>query len=80
MSPLSPAASDDDLEIPAALDRRPLSAQDKDDLADVMAQWDQAKGLKTALTKGSDVVRERFFGEVRRWLSSLRAKPGAGLQ
>jgi hypothetical protein len=79
-SPVRSAPNDDDLEIPAMLDRRPLSAQDKDDLADVMAQWDQAKGLKTALTKGSDVVRERFFGEVRRWLSSLRAKPGAGLQ
>jgi ParB-like chromosome segregation protein Spo0J len=73
------SAPADDLEIPAMFDRRPLSTQNKVALAHVMAEWDQAKGLKTALTKGSDVVRERFLAEVRRWLNSLRAQPAAGL-
>ena len=79
MSPVRSAPNDDDLEIPAMLDRRPLSPQDKKDQADVIAEWERAKELKTALTKASDVVRERFFGEVRRWLSSLRTNPGARL-
>jgi ParB/RepB/Spo0J family partition protein len=79
MSPVRSASNNDDLDIPAMFDRRPLSAQENEHLADVMAKWSQAKALKIALTNGSDLVRERFFSELRRWLSSLRTNPGAGL-
>jgi hypothetical protein len=79
MSPVRSAPNNDDLDIPAMFDRRPLSAQENKHLADVMAKWSQAKALKIALTNGSDLVRERFLSELRRWLSSLRTNPGAGL-
>jgi hypothetical protein len=76
----SPASAPTEFgDIPAFVDQGPLSAQDKNDLADVIAAWNQSEELKTALTKASDVVRERFFGEVRQWLGGWHAKPGAGL-
>ena len=79
-SPLRSAPSDDDLEIPAMLDRRPLSPQDKKDQADVIAGVGASEGIENRLDQGvrtlsTSVSSARYGGG----LSSLRTKPGARL-
>jgi hypothetical protein len=64
-SPLSPVA-DDDLEIPAALDRRPLSGEDQAMLTALINAWNNATELQRAFAHASAVVRERFIAEVVR--------------
>jgi Bifunctional DNA primase/polymerase, N-terminal/ParB-like nuclease domain len=65
-SPLSPAASDDDLEMPATLDRRPLSGEDQAMLTALISAWKNAPELQRAFANASAVVRERFIAEVVR--------------
>jgi ParB/RepB/Spo0J family partition protein len=65
-SSLSPGASDDDLEIPAALNRRPLSVEDQAMLTSLISAWSNAPELQRLVAKASAVVRERFIAEILR--------------
>jgi hypothetical protein len=65
-SPLSPTASDHDLEIPAALDRRPLAGEDQAMLTALINAWKNAPELQRAFANAPAVVRERFIAEVLR--------------
>jgi hypothetical protein len=63
---VSSAPSDDDLEIPAMLDRRPLSVEDQAVLTSLVAAWNNAPELQRAFDNAPAVVRERFIAAVLR--------------
>ena len=60
------APSDDDLEIPAMFDRRPLSVEDQAMLTALVSAWNNAPELQRLVANASAVVRERFIAEMLR--------------
>jgi ParB-like chromosome segregation protein Spo0J len=56
---------DDDLEIPAYLDRRPLTAEQEESLSALMAAWANDHKLKALFAVACAIVRERFIAWMR---------------
>jgi hypothetical protein len=59
-----PTHGDDDLDVPAYLDRRPLSTEEEETLAALLAVWDRE--LKKMVAAAPAIVRERFRATILR--------------
>jgi ParB/RepB/Spo0J family partition protein len=71
--PSMPMHGDDDLVIPPYLDRRPLSTEEDETLAALVAMWD--RDLKERLAAATAIIRERFFTIV--WRAAEDAHDGS---
>jgi hypothetical protein len=62
-----------DLEIPPALDRRPLGSEDQLKFDVAMTAWESSTELRAALVSASPVVLERFIAAFREEIASARS-------
>lgn len=64
-----PTHGDDDLDIPPFLDRRPLSTEEEETLAALLAVWDRE--LKKPVATATAIIRERFFTTILRTVDDV---------
>jgi hypothetical protein len=74
--PSAPTHGDDDLDIPPFLDRRPLSTEEEETLAALLAVWD--RDLKKRVAAATAIIRERFFTAIRRTVTDEHDSPATG--
>jgi hypothetical protein len=72
--PSVPTRGDNDLDIPPFLDRRPLSTEEEETLAALLAVWDRE--LKKPVAAATAIIRERFFTAIRRTVDDVQDSSG----
>jgi len=74
---VSPATTPTGNDIPAFLDRHPMSPEDEAALDVVMTAWTNSTDLRAALVAASPVVREHFIEAVREDIASVGSGAGS---